>query len=730
MNHINTTPKFVFVSIKEKKKLGKKRVVIPSSMSSLRAAIEKIFKLNSGTIKIVYSPNEKEITSTNKLENGKYYIASIERTKDDFLKAESIAQLNSTSRIDQTTDEMHSSEINNILSSPEIQGSKQRSDASNSFVSQKVIQPPPSLVPKLPNIGFNMSSSSVSKDVNNDEVANSSGSGDESEINNGTTAFTPKPEELTSLNAKSQEEIVYTGSTGKFWEEEENTMEVDDIRFESNIHIGSVLDENVLENNGHNGNVTDECIVKDNRYVDNMDENNIIEDNKFDESEHATDCITGLLNNASPVNNDDNRSEWVYNDLVSSEKDFEDALKAIPLCVRRFVQKSKEIQFQQQSYILKNFSERVVGEMPRITDSVLKHARDLLNSSVVTVDGDSFINTKTVVVGPPKSGKSTYLKIVMSEMFDRFLLTGQFKKTFLFYIDFDIFIGSFDSPLKVYNTMITSILDQISIHRVELTSHIDTLKKYFVRLLTLDSFVPLPRNFAFVDEFRGIANHLTKIGKNLFNTYKEEQSLQLFYSCVFTLPKYLSLAFGFINVFFVADHMDTTDVDCIAGELSDDYGIVPIIEFVKLMISESPYIISCHSEDLFLDMIDLMTERGVDIRSYTNIVTVVGADNGEEHGSDIRVNLTIENSPSTYISRSSCAGCPGFLSLWDEIYNSGTQLIKDSENSQESKRVKETKLALIVKVRELARLVFEGDDGEDIYTPYSGHIMDIRIEKV
>jgi hypothetical protein len=230
------------------------------------------------------------------------------------------------------------------------------------------------------------------------------------------------------------------------------------------------------------------------------------------------------------------------------------------------------------------------------------------------------------------------------------------------------------------------------------------LTDYFKKLPGLDQFVGLPGAFSVRDEFRRAVAVLTQAARDIFACIAQGGYLSSWLTNVVAFPRAVATAFGFGNVHFVVDHFEIADVDLVPAAPFVDTLTVNLIEHLKFMISGASYAIACVNEDHFLECLGDTTDDAIDLRSCTEVISVVDSDPG--HSDRYAFGLTIEGEKIPFLlDVRACSGCPGYTHAWDELTKLGERLKNEEKKNPRAKISRELRLLLLKKIRDLCNLV-------------------------
>jgi hypothetical protein len=371
--------------------------------------------------------------------------------------------------------------------------------------------------------------------------------------------------------------------------------------------------------------------------------------------------------------------------------------------------------------------EGLLGDLPAASNSVWDYANGLVDDATFGNAFSQFTRLKHVIVGPPKSGKSVFTRILADAVLARFLATGQYRKTLVFSLDLNDVADTMPYPLQFYKSIVDRTFEFVAAQRLDFIPFRESLVAYFHRLPSLEKLVALPQQFVLADAFRRAVPILTKLSESLFEAANTFRSLDIWLTNVVLFPRQVALAFGFGNVHFVIDHLDLADfeLDPVAP-FDSGQEAVTLIEHLKFMLSNDSFIISGSDEMHLLEALDLFTDDGVDIIDGIQIVTVADIDKG--HNDRYLFKLRLEDVPNPwYLRLADCGGCSGFLTLWHHLAKGADRLKNEEKKDQNSRVSKELRLSLLRKVRELAKLVFRSPGEDGAVGPFANKVTTFEV---
>lgn len=424
-------------------------------------------------------------------------------------------------------------------------------------------------------------------------------------------------------------------------------------------------------------------------------------------------------------------------EITLSGNGIEEVVDHLSSVVARLGSQAQNLQTAQEAHLYRIIGQRL-RQIPQHSPLIDEKCVELVNNATFGTSCGSTMHFRHVVVGPSKGGKSVFLDVLGNVILLRLVASGQYKRTLFFNFDFLDFeeVARVD-PIKFYSQFVRHIFRSIARQRIDFAPYCESVIAYFQRLTTIEKVTLLPQPFSVAEDFRATVAILSEIAKNIFKVLNEEKSLSTFLTQTFILPRYLAQAFGFNDVQFVVDHVDASDFTLIPeAPLDGDSDSVILLEYMKFMLSNDSFVISCIDSENFIDALDLTEPGGVDLRDGTELIPITDIDNG--HSNAYEYVLHIEGGPQkeAKLRLLDCGGCSGFLSKWDEIiqqtkdYEEKFKIVDQrTEQGRNFREARETKLQLLAKLRELAPLVIMTVDSEsETIEPLSGTIKDFDIK--
>jgi hypothetical protein len=251
-----------------------------------------------------------------------------------------------------------------------------------------------------------------------------------------------------------------------------------------------------------------------------------------------------------------------------------------------------------QRTVIWQYVQHLFPPLPEVSGSVKHCANRLVDRATFCNSFGAFTRMQHLIVGPPRSGKTTFLQVLSNSLIARQFATGQFKKTMILLIDMRSLVPAFSDPIALYHQFISITFKHLTAQKLTVLPYAKSLITYFTSIPTFDRLVALPQAFVLDEEFRCAVPLLTQIAEGIFDSIGAHMQLGTWLSRVVAFPRAVAGAFGFGNVQFIVDHLDLSDVDCQpSAPFEPNERSASLLEAFKEMLSSDSFIASCVNED-------------------------------------------------------------------------------------------------------------------------------------
>lgn len=477
--------------------------------------------------------------------------------------------------------------------------------------------------------------------------------------------------------------------------------------------------------------------------------------------------VKSLLDNNN--NNDNSKNESNVNAIDESK--FNDVSESLDEWQKKIISKASPIEeaqiqlwydslielFKQQNICLAEKSESSTENAEKggvsqtkisYQDEITSKARELLCNHRFPLHGEYRHRFKFIVTGPNRSGKSTYISIFAQQLLFELIACGDWKRTFIFAIDFANFVHISQDLGNLFVEMARLSIQALCAQRPLLIKYSTLLIEAFTAVVNGKPAVP--RMFQLDEDFRLIAPRLQQLLDICYDCYHDSEAMTSFVVNICMLPFFIADIFGgFSNLIILADHFDLIDVTKTASPpFEDSPDNVFIAEIFKYLFIQGSFIIGSKFESALnevlksLEVASSTFSQGIEYITTYNIVKKNKNDENEgDSEGELAFNVSfVDNNESFLINEDQFEGCPLYLSKFDEIRDIAKRIEKGqkqeddklsasrNENNNENDEndeidVEEEKLKLIIKMNEILKLTMIQQDG----SPYSMNVKDVII---
>jgi hypothetical protein len=193
-----------------------------------------------------------------------------------------------------------------------------------------------------------------------------------------------------------------------------------------------------------------------------------------------------------------------------------------------------------------------IGPTSVITDSDLF---DQTNSWMLDrLKGVRAEECRFAITGPPQSGKSTLLFIATFLFYQKLELSDQNANYLIFPINWRIQQIHAVEVVRLYALFVRTVLHMVRGSRLEYIPVLGPLQHWFLSLVTLRAFPPLPQSVLRLSVFPH--ESVLQIGADIHRAWNNKAGLADFVELAVSLPARLAGAFGYKSLVPVFDHFD------------------------------------------------------------------------------------------------------------------------------------------------------------------------------
>lgn len=326
-----------------------------------------------------------------------------------------------------------------------------------------------------------------------------------------------------------------------------------------------------------------------------------------------------------------------------------------------------------------------IGDNTFGIDELTQKARCIIKDHRLYSSGGLTHRFNVAIVGPNRSGKSTLLRILSEEVLTELIITDEWKKTFLFFVDLATLVSDTTEYSRFYHSMVEKTINCIEPQRPELTPFIPMIKKHFDDVILYQQPPKFPKSFMLDPITQKIGYELQFLINRYSQLWNDDEMLVEWVTSVVYLPILVSKALGFQKFLYVIDHFDVGDViiDPSPVKFSESPSCVYLIDVFKYILTQTNFIISCSDQQLFFGLLEpnMGEERQVQkVFDYISTLDIIQ----EVPYSDKQIVIeTTEEKTPFYITSQLCGGVPLYLDLWVRANKIIDQLESTEEEEEE-----------------------------------------------
>jgi len=272
---------------------------------------------------------------------------------------------------------------------------------------------------------------------------------------------------------------------------------------------------------------------------------------------------------------------------------------------------------------------------------------------------------KSVIVGPNQSGKSHLIKQILTGLMMNKLNNGDYKSFYIVYIDILEFLKNIVDFKTFYSAYAVIISQSLLCQRPDLDLFASAINKAIVNLLDLPSSPKLPKPIDSQNHLRRPIKDLEAALSRIHKLFIDQTNHSELLTSIFLLPQTIAQSFGYLEVFYCLDHIDSSDVSLSIND--QDFNLM---EFFMYIITNNQYVIGLK------DISNL--KRISDFGLNPELFYLDNCAKSKYNSSSIIIHL-----PNKVLrfSPEMCHGYPGYIMLYDKIIS--TLMISQAQTGKE-----------------------------------------------
>ena len=341
-------------------------------------------------------------------------------------------------------------------------------------------------------------------------------------------------------------------------------------------------------------------------------------------------------------------------------------------------------------------------------------ARRIINRHRRIRGSGATYNFKSAIVGPPQSGKSTLIRVLLRELLVDLVATDSWKNTFVFPVDMAQIMD--EDPNAIFRKWVTYLFAQLRAQLPSMLEYLPSIERVFAGLMETKGTAVLPKKITSVIEHRRLAHDLQSILSNMAAIWYDSSALLPWWTSIAMLPTMLANAFGFKTVINICDHFDETSMEIHPSYPFEGSPHVAFLsEIWKCGMNHGSCVFGARKTSEFMRILDSLDNFSYDVSNHIDCYDMFDLVKKAKYEDKEVVVEFEETNELLKIYSSICAGIPHYLSKWYEVNVQFDEL--DALDSK-SPEYEEKMCHVMTSVEDLISMMYlpalgDSDDEED-----------------
>lgn len=296
-----------------------------------------------------------------------------------------------------------------------------------------------------------------------------------------------------------------------------------------------------------------------------------------------------------------------------------------------------------------------------------KFCKKIIKNSIVFGANTYTHNFNDAVIGPRRSGKSTFLKLLQKDVLIALKVNKELDSTLVLTIDFENMEKELQGMFGLYEFLLNLTFREIERKYQSMKAYKNKLIEYFMSLITKDRLPSLPAKFRQDPTFTKMIPGIMDLSKSIMTACQNPAGMEHWFTVVSQVPSSLAKIFCYKKVLFIIDHFDAADFIITPQVPFNEASYACfMIEFIKKMIFESTFIISSQNDEHFFETIQKLANYGVNLldRLKFDPLTDVEIQNS---AMDETVLIEYFNEENYVEVNRNHVSCPGYVVIWNYV---------------------------------------------------------------
>ena len=305
---------------------------------------------------------------------------------------------------------------------------------------------------------------------------------------------------------------------------------------------------------------------------------------------------------------------------------------------------------------------------------------------------------KACIVGPSKSGKTTFLRTMILHHLINLMVSGVFKSTFVISFDFRESKKELNDYYSLFKFYMNKAIDSLEAQRQDVSAYLPSIRKV-IETFKEGGTPKIPKPLTTQNYLRRPLCDIESL-LCMFHEMLEKEMFAEFIDDVTLIPHNISTIFGFSNTLVVIDHIDYCDIDIIIPiKYKREKTKISLLQSIKRSLQCSQFLISAEDGESLIEKLTENESGDVDLSSTAQIITVAGKCQPQ---SCATVVAKTSDGKKINIVPELCAGCPQYVMQYEQVVREAGR-IEGLDKSQKPA----AKAKLITQVESLIPLLYD-----------------------
>ena len=364
----------------------------------------------------------------------------------------------------------------------------------------------------------------------------------------------------------------------------------------------------------------------------------------------------------------------IFNDLITAMKE-RNLSNSENFIESQNIEEIQNLDFIKKLINLINEQFPINNEIEFQEELELKSQEFIENHRIYNNNGTNYC-FQSSIIGPKSSGKSVYLNFISKSLIYDIIICDQKKKYFIYPLNLSN-ISSVEDHISLFKFIIQYSFQLLRIQYPLMINWYNILINSFNSIISSNGSVGLNSKFISQCPYRDIVSNLVQLYDKMRFIYKSHDNFNSWIELICEFPYNLSKSFGFHNIIFILDHLDSLNFPITETlPFSNLLNINPIDIFLK-NLPLCQYLISFNQETFLFNLINSNYLPNIETVTLIDFINIIN-DNKE-----IIVEFEDQNIKKISLNIYYTGGIPYYLNLWNKLNLMFDELEEIELNSDE-----------------------------------------------